>query len=131
MINYFQVIAGALVVVILLLIVGRQGKDMAVLLSIAACCMIVCTAAAYLEPVVQFVDKLQAVSSVDSQFLSILWKAVGVSLVSEIAALVCQDAGNQSLAKAVQMLNMAVVLWLSLPLMDALLTMVQKIVGEV
>ena len=65
----------------------------------------------------------------DSGTLRILLKAVGIGLVSEIAALVCADAGNSSLGKTVQLLGSAVILWLSLPLFTMLIELLQRIMG--
>lgn len=45
--------------------------------------------------------------------------------------MVCTDAGNASLGKAVQLLGTAVILWLSLPLFKALVELLQSILGEV
>lgn len=62
--------------------------------------------------------------------LGILLKAVGIGLVSEIAGLVCTDAGNGSLGKALQMLGSAVILYLSLPIFTAILELIREILRE-
>jgi hypothetical protein len=51
--------------------------------------------------------------------------------VAEIAGLICTDAGNAALAKTIQILATAVILWLTLPLMQALLDLVRKIMEGV
>ena len=66
----------------------------------------------------------------DGDWVTILMKAVGIGLIAEIAALVCSDAGNASLAKAIGILSSAVMLWLSLPLLQGLLELVQNMLGE-
>ena len=62
--------------------------------------------------------------------LGILLKAVGIGLVSEIAGLVCNDAGNGSLGKTLQMLGSAVILYLSLPIFTAMLELIREILRE-
>lgn len=62
--------------------------------------------------------------------LGILLKAVGIGLVSEIAGLVCTDAGNGSLGKTLQMLGSAVILYLSLPIFTAMLELIREILRE-
>ena len=57
-------------------------------------------------------------------------KAVGIGVISEIAVLICQDSGNAALGKGLQLLATIVVLWLALPLMQGLLELVQKILGD-
>lgn len=125
-----KVICGALIAVILGLALRQQGKDMALLLSIAVCCMVAAVGISYLTPVVDFIQELSSNSGTDPQFLRILLKSVGIGIVAELSGLICTDAGNAALAKTIQILATAVILWLSLPLMQALLELVRKIMEE-
>ena len=92
--------------------------------------MVLAAAAYYLEPVVELIHRLQELSGMNMEFLSVLLKSVGIGLLSEIAAMVCADAGETALGKAIGILATGAILWLSLPIMVALLDLVQKIVGE-
>lgn len=127
---YFQAFSGVLLTILLLLFLGRQGKETGQLLSIAVCCMVAVAAVQYLKPVLEFVHTLQSLSGMDRSMMKILLKAVGIGVLSEVAGLVCADAGNTSLGKVVQMLGTAVILWLSIPLFTALIELIQKILGE-
>lgn len=126
-----KVLAGVLIAVILGLTLRQQGKDMALLLSILACCMVLVVCVVYIEPVIDFIETLQSISGAQNEIFQILLKSVGIGLIGEIAALVCSDSGNAALAKAIQILTSAVVLWLSLPLMQALLDLVKQMLEEV
>lgn len=129
--GFIQVSAGVLLTVLLTVALNKQGKDMAMLLTAAACCMVIAVVVTYLEPVLDFVSDLQVIGKLDSEMVRILLKTVGVSLVAEIAALICADCGNSALGKAIQILAVAAVLWLSLPLLRGLMDMIQKMLGEV
>ncbi len=126
-----KVIFGALIAVILGLMLRQQGKDISLLLSIAVCCMVIAVGISYFTPVIEFVGQLQEKAGTDPQFFRILLKSVGIGLVAEIAGLICTDAGNAALAKTIQILAAAVILWLALPLLQALLELVHKIMEEV
>lgn len=126
-----KVLAGVLIAVILGLTLRQQGKDMALLLSILACCMVLVVCMVYIEPVIDFIETLQSISGAQNEIFQILLKSVGIGLIGEVAALVCSDSGNAALAKAIQILTSAVVLWLSLPLMQALLDLVKQMLEEV
>ena len=78
-----------------------------------------------------FAENLQSVSQLDSDYLAILLKVVGIGFLAEIAALVCTDAGNATMGKVLQMLSSCVIMWLSLPLLNGLLELVQDILGEI
>ncbi len=125
-----KVIFGALIALILGLMLRQQGKDMALLLSVAVCGMVVAVMTSYLSPVVDFIHQLQDSAGTDPEFIAILLKSVGIGLVAEIAGLICSDAGNAAMGKTVQILATAVILWLSLPLMRSLLELIQRIMEE-
>ena len=128
--RFFQIAAGVLVAVVLCLVLSKQAKDMTVVLTVAVCCLVLLAAAAYLQPVLAFVDRLQELGQLDSKMSQILLKSVGLGLVTEIAVLICNDSGYAALGKTLQIAATMAVLWLSLPLMESLLEMIQRIMGE-
>ena len=123
------VLAWVLLAVVLGLSLGKQ-KDIGVLLTMAVCCMVAMIAISYLEPVLDFLRELETLGDLQGDMLGILLKAVGIGLVSEIAGLVCNDAGNGSLGKTLQMLGSAVILYLSLPIFTAMLELIREILRE-
>lgn len=128
---FWQGAAAVLVAVVLGLTLNKHGKETNILLTIGVCCMVACGAMWYLKPVISFLRQLQDIGQLDNEMLQILLKSVGIGLVGEIAALICTDAGNGALGKTVQLLTSSTILWLSLPLLTALLELVQEILGEV
>lgn len=129
--RFFQAAAGVLIALIIGLVLSKQGKDWTIILTALVSCMVLAVAASFLEPILDFVRQLQAFSNLDGDMLAIILKAVGVGLIAEIAALICQDAGNAALGKGIQILASIVILWLALPLMQGLLELVQKIMGGI
>jgi len=128
---FLQATAAVLLAVIVFLVLNRQDKEIAALLTVAVCAMVIYTAGAYIEPVVAFLKQLQQISNISGEYLGILMKVVGIGLLSEIASLVCSDAGNASLGKTLQIVASFVILWLSLPLLQALMDLIQKILGDI
>lgn len=122
---YLKCAGAALVGVVLVLTLGR--KEMGLVLSAAVCAMIALAAAEYLEPVLDLLRRLEELGGLDGAMIAILLKCVGIGLITEIAGMVCTDSGNASLAKALQLLGTAAVLWLAVPLFDGLLTLIQEI----
>lgn len=126
---FLQACAAVLLALILILAQGKQGKDMGMLLALAVCCMVSLIAMRYLEPVIDFLGELEALGNLSGSIVQILLKAAGIGIISEIAALVCSDAGNSSLGKTIQLLGTAVILWLSIPLFTMLMELLQQILG--
>ena len=119
-----------LLAVILMLSIGSGSKDISIAVSIGVCVLILTAAMAYIKPVLQFVDTLTQVGGLNRNLVQILMKAAGICIIGEFASLVCSDAGNSSMAKGIQFLATAVILWLSLPLFSMLLELLQKMMGE-
>lgn len=128
---FLQATALVLVAAILCLTIGKQGKDFSILLTIAVCCMVLILGAAYLEPVLDFLQNLESMGQLDSSLIDVLFKVVGIAMLSEIAVMICTDAGNASMGKALHILGTAVILWLSIPIFNALLELIGQILGEV
>lgn len=128
--DFWKTAAAVLLAVILGLTVGKQEKDLSILLTMAVCCMVAAIAVSYLEPVLDLLRELESIGELQGGLLGILLKAVGIALVAELAGMICSDAGNGSLGKTLQMLGSAVILYLSIPIFDALLTLIRDILGE-
>ena len=123
--------AGVLVTVILCLILGRQERDLALMLSMAAAAMVGLLFAEYLEPVVEFMEELKQRGQLNGDMVAILLRAAGIGIVTEITANVCKDGGSGALGEGMKMLGSGVILWLSLPLFTALLNLMQRILGGI
>lgn len=127
--DFWQGLGFIILSVVLMLLLGKQGGEMTVLLSVACCCLVGVLAFGYLKDVIDFVHRLKLISKLDDGLMSVLLKAVGVGLIGEFASLICADAGNAAQSKAVQLLTSAVILWLSIPVLEILLDLLEKMLG--
>ena len=124
---YWKAVAAVLLAVVLIWTLRRQ--EMGVLLGMAVCAMVMVVAMAYLGPVLELVETLQELGGLDEELTSILLKSVGIGLVTEIAGLICDDSGNASLGKSLQLLGTVAILWLSVPLFTSLLELIQEMMA--
>ena len=95
-----------------------------------ACCIAASIAVSYLEPVLDLLWELNDIGEMQDGMLGILLKVAGIALVSELAGMICSDAGNGSLGKTLQLLGSAAILYLSIPIFNTLLTLIREILGE-
>ena len=119
--------AGALIAAMLGIILQRQGKEYTFVLVLGVSVMGACLALSYIKPVISFLEELRVVGNLDRDVLRILLKAVGIGLVAEISATICADSGNASLGKMLQLLSAAVILWLSLPIMEQIMDLIVEV----
>ena len=119
-----------IVTLILGLVLPPDRKDVKLLLGVVGCCGIAAAAIAYLQPVLEFIDQIERMGSLNSQMIDILWKIVGIGVVAEIACLICKDMGNGSLAKMMQFVSTASIFWLTIPLKQEFVRLIENILGR-
>lgn len=88
----------------------------------AVACTVVCGAylISLLSPVTAYIKQLADATALPS-FFSLLFKAVGVSLLCSLASEICKGCGETGLASGVESAGKAAVLILSLPVVKYLL----------
>lgn len=128
---FLKLIAAILVAVILTLTLSKQGADISLLLTVAVCCMVITAALSYFQPVFAFAHRLIDIGNLNTELLDVVMKVVGIGMISQIATLICADSGNQAMGKAVQIMTIAVILCLSIPVLEQMLTLIEMVMGEV
>lgn len=126
---FWKAAAVIILTVILGVTIGKTEKDISVVLTVAACCIILAVALQYFSDVIAFLWELGNTSDHQNPFMGTLLKISGVALLTELTSLISSDAGNSSLAKAMEILGNAAILFLALPLFEALFTIIQEIFG--
>ena len=127
--NYWKACAIMILTVVLGAALGKTEKDLSVVLSLAACCIILMVALEYLSDILVFLWELGSGIGDRNPFIGILLKIAGVALVTEVSSLFSSDAGNCSLGKAMQILGNSVILFLSLPILEGFLEIIREILG--
>ena len=120
-----------LIGLILSIVLGKRSRDMGLLLTLAVCVLVCLGALEFLRPVTELLRELRRLGGLDSESVSILLKAAGIGLLSELAGLLCADAGEGALGKALQLLSNAAILWLSLPLFRQIIGLIGEVLAEI
>lgn len=125
--TFFKAAAAVLVSVVLVLIVGSQSKSFSSLLSMTACVMILLLCLAFLDPIVEFVNELETLGRLQGEYVKIIMKVTLICIITEISSMLCSDSGSASLGQSLKFLSSCVILWLSMPVFQGLLDLVQRI----
>lgn len=126
-----KAICGILIAVILSQILAKQGKDFSLLLIIVVCCMVMTAATVFIEPVLDFFQRLQTLGQLNNDLIKILLKAVGIGVLTEMTVMICTDMGNSAMGKSLQLLATVTVLWLSIPIFEELLQLLESVLEAV
>lgn len=124
---YFKTAACVLVSLVVFLILSRQSKDIAVVFSMAVCCMVGAVAFTHLAPVMDLLKELQRAGELETELTSVLFRSVGIGLLGEIVSVFCTDAGNAALAKIMQFLSVVMILWVSQPILRGVFELIEDV----
>lgn len=125
---FWKAIGGSIIALVFGLVLEKRNPDVAVVLNLLMCCMLLCVALGFLSPVMDFFRSLSSLGGLDPDNMGILLKAAALGMISQIVSMLCTDAGNSALGKGIEIASVCAIAWISLPLMSALVELIQKII---
>ncbi|MBQ9993566.1 MAG: hypothetical protein IJP17_02530 [Clostridia bacterium] len=126
--DIFAYLSCGLVACVLIVIVRQYRADMAVVLSIGAGVVMLAFALSSLAPVMTGLRDIVESAGVGEEWLSVIVKAFGISVKEQLAADVCRDVGESSLAGKIEIGGRVAILAVSLPLFQKVLELSAKII---
>ena len=125
----FQITGIALITVFLCIVVRANSAALSGLLALSACVMIALVCIELIDPIVSVLQTLRELSGLSGTVTAPLLKTVGIGLLTQISAAVCDDSGESSIARAVEIGGSLLSLYVSLPLLSSLLNLLQETLG--
>ena len=124
--------AGIIMMTVILSVVLRKSQqEFSLVLTLTACCAVILVASQYLKAIIDFLWRLGNAITDLNPFTSILLKITGAALATEFTCHICADTGNSSMGKMMQILGNIVILFLSLPVFESFLAVIQDIMGMI
>ena len=111
-------------------LIGRQDPDMRVLISLSA---IILSAAGYMDSFSSVADRLRELfdtAGINSEYVSILLRAVGICIVAQLSADCCRDCGESALASQIEIVARVSLPVISLPLYTAVIQLVTALINS-
>jgi len=116
-----QIVGLALITTIFLLVLRQEKPVMAILLSLVFSIIIFTLMMGKLASIIDVMKELTRRAGLNYFFLATILKIMGVAYLGEFAAVICQDAGEQAVAKKVEFAAKIIIAVLALPIMVAIL----------
>ncbi len=117
----------AVIACVLILVVRQQKPELGALVSIGAGVIMLAAAAAKLMPVISRLEELLSGTGAED-YLPFVLRALGICLVTQLAADICRDAGQQTIASNVELAGRVAILASVMPLLGSLLTLAVDII---
>lgn len=116
-----QIVGLALVTTLILLILRQQKPVMAVVLSIVFSVVIFIAMMGKMAAILDVMREISHRAAINNMFFSTMLKILGVAYLGEFAVAICQDAGEQAVARKVEFAAKMIIAVLALPIMVAIL----------
>lgn len=110
-------ITGVLVAVLL----QKEKKEYSFFVSLAIAICIFVFALTKVETVLAFVEKMEGMVNVDSRYILLVMKMIGISYAAEFAAGICRDAGYSAVAGQIETFAKISILVISVPVLTVFL----------
>ena len=124
----FKVIGFGIIAVSLIIILKQQKQEIALLCVVASSVIMLTFIFDDLKNVISLIDKLVIDSAIDSSFLKIILKVIGISYMVEFGKDICKDAGENAIANKIEMAGKVIIVSLSIPVIASLLNIVAELV---
>ncbi len=119
-----QIVAIGVVGAILSITVKKQSADFGLMLSIAASILIFFVILPSLATVVNMLFKLSEQIDINTSYIALILKVVGIAYIAEFGSNVCADAGEGAIASKIEMGGKALIMLVSAPILLSLIDII-------
>jgi stage III sporulation protein AD len=124
-----QIVGLAIIVTVISAVLKQIKPEMALQLSILAGVAIFLVVMDKIRLVIDLLQKLADQANVNSYYLFIVLKIVGVAYLAELGCQICRDAGENALATKVEIAAKIFVVVLAIPIIVAVMESVMKLLA--
>lgn len=122
-----RIAAAAVTAALCAVVVRRQSPEIALVLGVGGCALVILYCSGALNSVMELADKLVQAGGLSPQVVEPVMKTAGIAIVSRLAADFCKDAQEGGLASAVELAGTALSLAAALPLVSMVLDLLVQL----
>ena len=122
-----QIVCIGIIAVVLSSTIKKQRPELALQLGIATGLLIFIVVIVKLSAVIDFLQTFSKKANIDSTYINILLKIVGIDYIAEFGAEVCKYAGESSIASKIELAGKVTIVILAVPIISSLLDLVIKL----
>ena len=113
--------AAGLVGTVLALILGQYRPEFRMLVTAAVTLLLMAMVLEQLSSVLEQLRGTMELTGLTGDYAAILFKAVGICLLTQLAGDVCRDSGESSIASKIELAGRAAILLTAIPLIQEVL----------
>jgi len=122
-----QIVGLSLVATILVVLLREDKPEIALQISIVVGAIIFLRVLDEIAYVVNVLQEIAKKANIQTIYMSTILKVVGISYIAEFGAQICKDAGSASTAAKIELASKVMILFLSIPILVAVLELLLRI----
>lgn len=122
-----KIIGIGFIALIISIITKQYKPEFSIYISIMAGVIIIFLVLDKMTGIINLLTNLSKKAGINAEYLSILLKITGVAILTEFAVSICQDAGENAIAKKMDFGGKVIIISISIPIISALLEVIMKI----
>ena len=107
--------------VLIAVLLKEYKPEFKIYISIVVGILIFFLVAKNLEAFINLITRLSGKLSINSEFISILLKITGISILTEFAIAICKDSGESAIASKIDLGGKITIIGVSIPIITGLL----------
>ena len=127
-INVMSIAGICITATILCGLFSNFGKEYALYIKLAAATAVLSIIVICVAPITETINSLYAKAGADEEYLTVLFKALGICYLTQFACDMCKDSGEAALATQAELAGKIALLILALPLFNSLADIVINLI---
>ncbi len=125
--DIFKIISFAFIALFLLIIIRQDKPNFALFISIVASVLILIFLIPNITMIIKLIKDFAFKSNLNFIYMDVVLKVIGISFLATLCSEVCKDAGENALAKNIELAGKILILILSIPILTAVFESIIKI----
>lgn len=122
-----KIIGVGLTALVVIIILKQYKPEFVIYVSLAVGAIILLMVMDKLSGIITLLTNITAKTNMNGEFLSILLKITGISILTEYAVSICKDSGEAAIASKVDLGGKIIIISMSIPIITALLELLIQI----
>ena len=126
--SFVKIICGVIIGVLLIIKLRGEGSPISIYLSLALSLFVIFYCVDKMTYVIDFFDDVTSKIGIETGYLEILLKIVGISYLSEFTSNICKETGCTAVAGQVEISGKLTILVLSMPVLFAIVDTITEVI---
>lgn len=107
---------------------SESGKEYALYIKLAAAAAVMSMIIIFVSPIAETIRNIYSRAGADEEYLTVLFKALGICYITQFACDICKDSGENALATQAELAGKISLMVIALPLFESLANIVAKLI---